>query len=165
MKPRNFRALLLAAALCVASVAAAQRPILIHSHNDYTRRAPFWQAYAQQVYSIEADLFLRDGQLLVGHDPEDLDPRMSFEALYVEPLVALYDRNGGRAWRDSDEPLQLMIELKSATRPTLDAVVALLGRWPEVFDTRVNPRAVRIAITGNVPAPAEIGRASWRERV
>ncbi len=163
MKPRNFRALLLAAALCVASVAAAQRPILIHSHNDYTRRAPFWQAYAQQVYSIEADLFLRDGQLLVGHDPEDLNPRMSFEALYVEPLVALYDRNGGRAWRDSDEPLQLMIELKSATRPTLDAVVALLGRWPEVFDTRVNPRAVRIAVTGNVPAPADFGR--WPEYI
>lgn len=163
MNTRLLKTLLLAAGLFVAAAAAAQRPILIHSHNDYTRRAPFWQAYAQQVYSIEADLFLRDGRLLVGHDPEDLDPKMSFEALYVEPLVALYDRNGGRAWRGSDEELQLMIELKSATRPTLDAVVALLGRWPEVFDTRVNPHAVRIAITGNVPAPADFGR--WPEYI
>ena len=24
--------------------------MLIHSHNDYCRRAPFWQAYAQQQY-------------------------------------------------------------------------------------------------------------------
>ena len=39
-----------AAALFVCGVAAAQPPVLIHSHNDYCRRAPFWQAYAQQQY-------------------------------------------------------------------------------------------------------------------
>lgn len=49
---------LLFAALCTCATAVAGRPILIHSHNDYCRRAPFWQAYAQQVYSIEADVFL-----------------------------------------------------------------------------------------------------------
>ena len=48
---------LLFAALCTCATAVAERPILIHSHNDYCRRAPFWQAYAQQVYSIEADVF------------------------------------------------------------------------------------------------------------
>lgn len=51
---------LLAAALCFCVTAAAERPVLIHSHNDYCRRAPFWQAYAQGVYSIEADVFLHD---------------------------------------------------------------------------------------------------------
>lgn len=163
MNTRFLKTLLLWAALCLTAAAAAQRPVLIHSHNDYARRAPFWQAYAQQVYSIEADLFLCDGALLVGHDPEDLDPKMTFEALYVEPLVVLYDRNGGRAWRDSDEELQLMIELKSETEPTLNAVAELLGRWPEVFDTRVNPHAVRIAITGNVPSPADF--AKWPEYI
>ena len=43
---------LLAAALCFCVTAAAERPVLIHSHNDYCRRAPFWQAYAQGVYSL-----------------------------------------------------------------------------------------------------------------
>ena len=43
-----------AAALFVCGVAAAQPPVLIHSHNDYARRVPFYQAYAQQVASIEA---------------------------------------------------------------------------------------------------------------
>lgn len=90
---------LLFAALCTCATAVAERPILIHSHNDYCRRAPFWQAYAQQVYSIEADVFLHDGKLLVGHEVEDLSPGMTFEALYVEPLVTLFGRNGGRAWR------------------------------------------------------------------
>ena len=56
---------LLAAALCFCVTAAAERPMLIHSHNDYCRRAPFWQAYAQGVYSIEADVFLHDGLLLL----------------------------------------------------------------------------------------------------
>ena len=125
---------LLFAALCTCATAVAERPILIHSHNDYCRRAPFWQAYAQQVYSIEADVFLHGGKLLVGHEVEDLSPGMTFEALYVEPLVTLFGRNGGRAWKDSGEHLQLMVELKSATEPTLQAVAALLGRYPEVFD-------------------------------
>lgn len=152
-----FRLGLLFAALCICATAAAERPMLIHSHNDYCRRAPFWQAYAQQVYSIEADVFLHNGQLLVGHDVEDLSPELTFEGMYVEPLVTLYKRNGGRAWKDSDEPIQLMVELKSETEPTLRAVTALLDRYPEVFDTTVNPDAVRIAVTGRVPAPEEFG--------
>ena len=144
---------LLAAALCFCVTAAAERPMLIHSHNDYCRRAPFWQAYAQGVYSIEADVFLHDGRLLVGHDVEDLSPDMTFESLYVEPIVTLFGRNGGRAWKDSDERLQLMVELKSATEPTLQAVTALLGRYPEVFDPAVNPEAVRIAVTAGAHRP------------
>lgn len=150
MKPL-LKLLLSAAALCLGGLAAAQAPVLIHSHNDYVRRVPFYEAYSQGLSSIEADVFLHDGALLVGHDEEDLSPSMTFEGLYVEPLVTLYARNGGRAWRDSDAHLQLMVELKSATEPTLRAVVDLLGRWPEVFDPAVNPHAVRVTITGRVP--------------
>lgn len=154
----NLRHLLLALALTCCGAAAAQPPVLIHSHNDYAQRVPFYQAYAQQVSSIEADVFLHDGQLLVGHDVEDLRADMTFEALYVEPIVTLFARNGGRAFRDSDHTLQLMVELKSETDPTLRAVAALLGRWPEVFDPEVNPAAVRVAVTGRVPAPESFDR-------
>lgn len=154
----NLRHLLLALALTCCGAAAAQPPVLIHSHNDYAQRVPFYQAYAQQVSSIEADVFLLDGQLLVGHDVEDLRADMTFEALYVEPIVTLFARNGGRAFRDSDQTLQLMVELKSETDPTLRAVAALLGRWPEVFDPEVNPAAVRVAVTGRVPAPEAFDR-------
>lgn len=149
---------LLVIALCLCAGAEAKRPMLIHSHNDYARRVPFYQAYAQQVYSIEVDLFLVDGKLLVGHDLIDLSVDQTLEKLYVEPLVALFAQNGNRAWKGSDEPLQLMIELKSETEPTLNAVTALLDKYPEVFDTRVNPDAVRIAITGRVPAPEDFAK-------
>ena len=152
---KKLKSGLLAVALFVCGAAAAQQPVLIHSHNDYARRAPFWQAYSQQVYSIEADLFLHDGQLLVGHEVEDLTPDMSFERLYVEPLRTLFARNGGRAYKNSDRRLQLMVELKSETEPTLRAVAELLGRTPEVFDPATNPEAVRVVVTGRVPAPAD----------
>lgn len=155
---RLFRITLLAVTLLHAATTVAQRPMLIHSHNDYARRVPFYQAYAQQVYSIEVDLFLHNGELLVGHDLQDLRADMTFEKLYVEPIVTLFARNGGCAWDRSDEHLQLMIELKSETDPTLQAVVGVLNRYPEVFDTAVNPDAVRIAITGRVPAPADFGK-------
>jgi hypothetical protein len=36
-----------------------------HSHNDYEQRVPFWTAYNAQFGSIEADIFLVDGRLMV----------------------------------------------------------------------------------------------------
>lgn len=125
---------------------------LIHSHNDYRREVPFYQAYSQHVYSIEADVFLKDGKLLVGHDIEELDETMTLESLYVNPLITLFDRNGGKPYADGS-PLQLMIELKSETEPALEAVVALLSRRRDVFDPEINPAAVSIVITGRVPEP------------
>ena len=57
----------------------SQSRVLIHSHNDYRQRVPFYQAYSQQVYSIEADIFSTyDSRLLVGHDIEDLESNKSF---------------------------------------------------------------------------------------
>ena len=53
------------AALVFAATAAAQRPIAYHSHNDYDRTVPFYEAYSQHCTSIEADVFLQDGEILV----------------------------------------------------------------------------------------------------
>ena len=141
--------------LFTGAAAFAQSPIMLHSHNDYTQTAPFWQAWSQKVHSIEADVFLTDGGLLVGHDPENLSENLTFEALYVEPIVTVFERNGGHAWKDSEETLQLMVELKSDTERTLAAVCDLLSQRPDVFDPSVNPDAVRVVITGNVPAPED----------
>ncbi len=136
----------------------ARTPVLIHSHNDYCRRVPFWQAYSQGVYSIEADVFLKDGALLVGHETEDLKPDMTFEELYVKPILTVYSRNGGKPYY-GHEGLQLMIELKSETVPTLSAVTDLLSKFPEVFNPDVNVDAVRVVITGRTPDPERF--ADW----
>lgn len=160
---RIFKIGLAAMALLAGIVAAAQSPVMIHSHNDYRQTAPFWQAYSQHVHSIEADVFLEGGVLLVGHDREDLSKNMTFKALYVEPIVSVFSRNGGKAWNDSDGHLQLMVEIKSKTVPALKAVTSLLSEYPEVFDPAVNENAVRVVVTGNVPAPEDFGR--WPEYI
>ncbi len=147
------------ALICCAM--SAQIP-LIHSHNDYSNPVPFWQAYSQGAYSIEADVHFKDGVLLVGHDDEDLKPYLSFEELYVKPIVAVYTWHGGKP-HEGDFGLQLMVELKTATEPTLTAVVEELSKYPEVFDPKVNPNAVRTVITGNVPDPEDFGK--WPEHI
>lgn len=159
LKQSNFLRFLFltsAIALLSAGYATAQQSVRIHSHNDYRQCVPFYQAYAQQVYSIEADIYAvdRPGGLFVAHDPEELSEALTLDELYIQPIVSLYKRNGGRAWKSSDLLLQLMIDLKTPEEPTLDRLVALLSHYPEVFDPVVNPYAVRILITGNCPQPA-----------
>jgi alkaline phosphatase len=131
--------------------------VWIHSHNDYRQIAPFYQAYAQRVASIEVDIFAlaHSDTLLVGHDPVDLLTPLSFDEAYVKPLVALFKRNNKRVWKDSDKRLTLMVDLKTPVDPTLGKLIALLSRHPEVFDTSVNPLAVQIVITGHTPEPEE----------
>ena len=63
----------LAALLSIQEI-AAQQPVILHSHNDYVRTAPFWEAYSQHCGSIEADVFLYEGRLLVGHELDQLTP-------------------------------------------------------------------------------------------
>ena len=38
----------------------------VHSHNDYLQNVPFYTAYSARCASIEADVFLVDGELYVG---------------------------------------------------------------------------------------------------
>lgn len=144
---------LLCGVLCT-SLSWAQR-VQIHSHNDYRQRVPFYQAYAQQLSSIEADVFATDkeGELLVAHDREELDSAISLDEAYLQPLVNLYKQNDGMAWKGSRKLLTLLIDLKTPADPALDYLVAKLQAHPEVFDPSVNPFAVRVVISGNRPDP------------
>ena len=43
-----------------------------HSHNDYENVAPFELAYSKGFGSIEADIFLQNDTLFVGHDLQEI---------------------------------------------------------------------------------------------
>ena len=146
------RLLIMLAALLPLTL-AAQQPVILHSHNDYVRTAPFWEAYSQHCGSIEADVHWHEGQLLVGHDVKDLTPERTFDAMYVQPVVQVVRANGGKAWPDRADRLILMVELKSDTEPELSEVIDLLGKYPDVFCGD----AVQIVITGNTPKPENFG--------
>ena len=144
-----MRKLFLALAALLPLSLAAQQPVVLHSHNDYNRTAPFWEAYSQHCRSIEADVHWHEGQLLVGHDVEDLKPENTFLRMYVDPIVRTFRANGGKMWAGSPDRLMLMVELKSATEPELTEVIKVLEQFPDVF---CSPDGVQIAITGNTPA-------------
>jgi len=133
---------------------AQQDRVLIHSHNDYHQRVPFYQAYAQQAYTIEADVFATDdGRILVGHDWNELQPQRTLETLYVKPIIDVFTLHGGRAWAGSDSRFVLLIDLKTPAATTLRPVVELIAKHPQVFDETVNPYAVTVVISGDMPSP------------
>ena len=130
----------------------AQTPMLIHSHNDYIRNVPFYQAYAQGVSSVEADVYLVDGELLVAHDRKDVKDYKSLEALYLEPIARYFRENGGRPYADAGKSLQLMVDIKDDSKSSLEALISLIeAKYSDVFCTK----GVQLTITDNVPAPED----------
>ncbi|MDR2086367.1 MAG: alkaline phosphatase [Dysgonamonadaceae bacterium] len=142
--------------LPTTAIRLSAQNVKIHSHNDYRQIAPFYLAYSQEAASIEVDLFAVENPdtLLVAHDTTDLLRPLSFDEAYIKPLVALFKQNEGRAWKNAAKTLTLLVDLKTPAEPALSRVVALLKRYPEVFDPSLNPLAVRTVISGNLP-PAE----------
>ena len=62
-------------------------PKLIHSHNDYWRDVPFYSALSIGAVSVEADVWLYDRTLHVGHEQGALTDQRTFESLYIDPLL------------------------------------------------------------------------------
>jgi hypothetical protein len=78
-------------------------PKPIHSHNDYWRAVPFYSALSVGAISVEADVWLVNGSsgttttaLLVGHEPAALTRYRTFDALYVQPILAVLQRQNAK---------------------------------------------------------------------
>lgn len=82
------------------------------SHNDYWRENPLSDALAFRFNCVEADLWPIDGELYVSHERPQPDPSITFENLYLKPLVARIRSNGGKVYPDSDRPFYLMVDCK-----------------------------------------------------
>lgn len=67
-------------------------PVPVHSHNDYTRRIPLFEALGSGCISVEADVHLVGGDLLVGHSSRGLKTASSLRTMYLEPLQRMIDR-------------------------------------------------------------------------
>jgi len=151
MKKSFFLILLL---LCLYSSTKAQYSTLnVHSHNDYQQKNPFYEAYSHHFGSIEADIWEVNGVLLVAHEKDQINPKKTLDAMYIQPIVRLFHQNRGKVWNDYSGSFQLLIELKSDAAKTLKLVIDLLQKYPEVFDRSINQNAVMVTITGNCPSP------------
>ncbi len=110
-----------------------------HSHNDYEQKVPFLNAYNEHFGSVEADIFLINGKILVGHNLKDLTDERSLESLYIKPLSTFNHKN---------RSLQILIDVKSEAINTLDSLISLLKKYPSI----INNKSIHFVISGNRPA-------------
>lgn len=121
-----------------------------HSHNDYERKRAFMDAYEQQFGSVEADIFLINDTLFVAHNQSDIKSDRTLTKLYLEPIITETGKNNGRIYPNPDQPLQLLIDLKTSGEETLAALVKVL----EPHQNLLAPvGTVKVVVSGNVPDP------------
>ncbi|MEU1038462.1 phosphatidylinositol-specific phospholipase C/glycerophosphodiester phosphodiesterase family protein [Streptomyces sp. NPDC005907] len=137
-----------------------------HAHNDYEHPRPLLDALDHRFGSVEADIYLVGGQLLVAHDPADLDPARTLEALYLAPLAARVRAEHGSVYRGHRRPLQLLIDLKTEGASTYLELDRHLRHYRHLFTTyahgRVHPGAVTAVISGDRAARAPMEAQSVR---
>ncbi|MBY0482623.1 MAG: phosphoesterase [Chitinophagaceae bacterium] len=122
-----------------------------HSHNDYEQAQPFYLAYQEKFGSIEADIHLVNGKILVGHDAKDVSADRNLEKLYLDPLADFIKRNNGYPYSDHSRTIQLLIDQKTDAVPTLKALIEVLKKYPSIIQNK----KITIAISGNRPDPKD----------
>ncbi|SMQ14731.1 Glycerophosphoryl diester phosphodiesterase family protein [Streptomyces sp. Ag82_O1-12] len=118
-----------------------------HAHNDYEHPRPLLDALDHRFGSVEADIYLVDGQLLVAHDPEDLDPTRTLESLYLDPLAARVRAHHGSVYRGYRGSLQLLIDIKTEGAATYLELDRHLRRYRHLFTTYARGRVHRGPVT------------------
>ena len=125
-----------------------------HSHNDYHQNIPLLSSYYARMGSIEADVFLKNGQLYVAHDSTEISQDATLRKLYLEPLAKFYAKNGNAPYPAPGQKLQLVIDIKKDHQHVLPVLIKELKSFDTIFDQTKNPKAITIAISGDVPLPA-----------
>jgi len=105
-----------------------------HAHNDYEHDRPLYDALAHGFTSVEVDVHLVDGQLLVAHDVEDVQEGLTLQSLYLDPLRERVKQNGGRVYPDGPG-FTLLIDVKSEAEPTYKALRQVLQEYEEILTT------------------------------
>jgi hypothetical protein len=145
--------------------AAEPTPLtLAHAHNDYLHERPLLDALEQGFCSVEADVHLVDGALLVAHSAKEINPERTLAALYLDPLRERVRTNGGRVYRGGPV-LTLLIDIKTEAAPTYFALHDVLGRYADMLTmyrgSVVRAGAISVIISGNRPT-AEIAAQPLR---
>ena len=168
-------------------------PIPCHSHNDYWRDVPLYDALAAGCNSVEADAWLSGDDLFVGHSKKSLTKERTLESLYIDPLVSILTlRNNpsqvptvnetsststspsttqlnGVFETEPETPLTLLIDLKTDGASTFYAVQdhlqPLRSRgWLTHFNgTAVTPGLITVVGTGNTPFDLLTANTTYRD--
>ena len=128
-------AVLLALAFPTVARAQSECPrgtLPAYSHNDYENARPLTDALTLGFVGAEADVFLVDGVLRVGHDRKAARTGGTLEALYLAPLQALVARC--TRLTAAGRPFFLAVELKEESAAAHDSLLALFGRYRRLLE-------------------------------
>ena|ERR1700744_2102882 len=159
VKPR-WAAVLLAVILTASRAFADNPPLLItqaHAHNDYEHARPLFDALDNGFCSVEADISLVDGKLLVAHKPSETSPEKTLQRLYLDPLRERVKANGGRVYTNGPE-FTLLIDLKQSWKAIYPVLHDTLTNYSDMLVTFrqmpshseiKQPNAILVIITGD----------------
>jgi len=123
-----------------------------HSHNDYEHARPLLDALAFGFCSVEADIWLVDGALLVAHDRSGVDAVNTLDSLYLRPLWERFQANGGSIFPQA-AAFTLLIDIKNSGAETFRVLDRLLAAYAPMLTTFTNdtttPGAVTVIISGD----------------
>jgi len=130
-----------------------------HAHNDYEHDRPLLDALDHGFTSVEADVYLVGTELLVAHDPEDLDPERTLQSLYLDPLAERAEANDGTVHPGYDGVFQLLIDIKTEPVTTYRQLHEVLAEYSDVLTRfvmtedgyRACEGAVTAVVSGNRP--------------
>jgi hypothetical protein len=145
-------------------------PIPCHSHNDYWRRVPLYEAIHYGCTSVEADVWFLDGELYVGHSTSSLTRNRTFQSLYIDPLIQIIDKqnpstdfvNGTQTHNgvfdeEPDQTLVLLVDFKTNGEelfPIVESQISVLRDRDYLSYFNGNTfisRAITVVATGNAP--------------
>lgn len=134
---------------------AAVKPLYrAHAHNDYLHDRPLFDALDRGFTSVEADVFLVDGRLLVAHTVLELDPQRTLEKLYLDPLRERVRAGGGKLFADGTS-LTLLVDLKADGEATYRALAKTLAHYDDIItvvrDGRLEQKPVTVIVSGERP--------------
>jgi len=122
----------------------------IHSHNDYLRNVPFWEAFGVGCASIEVDVILQNGELMVAHEKVSIQSERTLKSLYLEPI----QKAKALGMIDSFD-FHLLIDSKTEAYSTLEQIVRDASEFEELLFSGQNPKGLKLIISGNRPKPED----------
>lgn len=148
--------LLLVLLVFAGSTCQAQNSLLAHgfAHNDYWHRRPLYDALDKGYVNIEADIYLRKGQLIVAHLMPVFKKKKTLEQLYLKPLLEGV-KGTNKQIHGVLAPLTLMIDIKSDADKTYAELEPLLQKYKSILSSYENGKLIRrqvtVVITGHKP--------------
>ncbi|QDH79834.1 alkaline phosphatase [Echinicola soli] len=123
-----------------------QEEYKFHSHNDYLQPVPFWTAYANDAASIEVDVILQDGKLMVAHEKETIAVEKTLESLYLSPIRQAKELGIG------EPTFQLLIDIKTEAYKSMEILEAVLADYRDILAVPGEQEGVKVVVSGSRPA-------------